>query len=228
MIRMVVFDMAGTTVNEHNVVYKTLHRAIVQTGLDISPEDVLRIGAGKEKRQAIADTLLEYGQGIDDLDLIYDKFLEQLTQAYANLEVSLMPGTESVFRNLRKAGVYVVLNTGYNRSTALALLNKLSWQEDRDFDLLVTADQVASARPAPDMILRAMAHFCINDPGQVAKIGDSVVDIEEGRNAGCGLVFGITGGAQDAVQLQAAGPDAVISLLDELLPRLQIVERFIS
>ena len=216
MIRMVVFDMAGTTVNEHNVVYKTLHRAIVQTGLDVSLEAVLRIGAGKEKRQAIQDTLLEFGQGVEDLDLIYEKFAVQLSEAYEKLEVSPMPGTEAVFQSLRTAGVYVVLNTGYDRPTALTLLQKLSWQESRDFDLLVTADQVMHPRPRPDMILKAMACFGITDPGEVAKVGDAVADIEEGRNAGCGLVLGITTGAHTHDQLRAARPDRIIASLAEL------------
>ncbi len=36
MIRLVVFDMAGTTVNEDNVVYKTLQRAINEFGFNFS------------------------------------------------------------------------------------------------------------------------------------------------------------------------------------------------
>ena len=47
-IELVVFDMAGTVVNENNVVYKTLHRAINQNGCFISLNFVLEHGAGKE------------------------------------------------------------------------------------------------------------------------------------------------------------------------------------
>ena len=58
MIRMVVFDMAGTTVDEDNVVYKTLQSEINKAGFSFSLEQVLAEGAGKEKRQAIKDILL--------------------------------------------------------------------------------------------------------------------------------------------------------------------------
>jgi len=36
MIEMVVFDMAGTTVDEDNVVYKTLQKAINESGFNFS------------------------------------------------------------------------------------------------------------------------------------------------------------------------------------------------
>ncbi len=49
---MVVFDMAGTTVNEDNIVYKTLRAAINHAGFEFSLDQVLAQGAGKEKKQA--------------------------------------------------------------------------------------------------------------------------------------------------------------------------------
>ena len=56
-IELVVFDMAGTTVNEDNVVYKTVQQVINEEGFNISLADVLEHAAGKEKHQAITDVL---------------------------------------------------------------------------------------------------------------------------------------------------------------------------
>jgi len=50
-IKMVVFDMAGTTVNEDNMVYKTLRTAINEAGFDFTLDQVLEQGAGNEKLQ---------------------------------------------------------------------------------------------------------------------------------------------------------------------------------
>lgn len=47
-IQLAVFDMAGTTVNEDNVVYKTVRDAFAKHGVEVSLETVLRFGAGKE------------------------------------------------------------------------------------------------------------------------------------------------------------------------------------
>ena len=61
-IKMVVFDMAGTTVDEDNVVYKTLQEAIVKHSIPVTLEEVLSHGAGKEKqnshtKQSVARTI---------------------------------------------------------------------------------------------------------------------------------------------------------------------------
>jgi beta-phosphoglucomutase-like phosphatase (HAD superfamily) len=48
MIKMVVFDMAGTTVNEGNVVYKTLRQAINERGYNVTLGEVLEKGAGRK------------------------------------------------------------------------------------------------------------------------------------------------------------------------------------
>jgi phosphoglycolate phosphatase-like HAD superfamily hydrolase len=51
------------------------------------------------------------------------------------------------------------------------------------------------------MIHELMRHFGITDPAHVAKAGDTPADLEEGTNAGCGLVIGVTNGTHSRVQL---------------------------
>ena len=46
MIKLVVFDMAGTTVDEDNVVYKTVREAINSKGYSFSQDEVQAVGAG--------------------------------------------------------------------------------------------------------------------------------------------------------------------------------------
>jgi len=226
MIKMVVFDMAGTTVDEDNVVYKTLRTAINQAGYNLSLDEVLAQGAGKEKRQAIKSILQVYAAKDDNVlvDNIYTSFIEQLADAYATLEVLPQPNATDLFGALSEKNILVVLNTGYNRETAQSLVAKLGWEEGVEFDLLVTADDVDKNRPNPDMIWFAMKHFGITDGREVAKVGDSIIDIEEGRNAGCILNVGVTTGAHTLEQLQSANPEGIIHNLLELLPLVDAVE----
>lgn len=217
---MVVFDMAGTTVNEDNIVYKTLRTAINHAGFNFSLDQVLAQGAGKEKRQAIRSVLSTYA-GVNNEVLtakIYDEFIVSLTNAYANEEILPQPNALALFSALKDRNILVVLNTGYDRSTASSILEKLGWKEGIEFDALVTASDVSANRPYPDMIEFAMKRFDILDSTSVVKIGDSTIDIEEGQNAGCGLSIGITTGAHTAAQLQAAKPDQIINNLIDLLP----------
>lgn len=215
---MVVFDMAGTTVDEQNLVYKTLHEAILDGGLSVDFSEVLRLGAGREKKDAIATIMKQYetGPASELTDRIYDDFMQRLEIAYRNAEVIPEPGAEALFDWLRSEGVYVVLNTGYSHETADRLMEKLHWHVPDTVDALVTASEVEAARPAPDMIRLAMDQFGIDDGGEVVKVGDSMIDIEEGKNALCALTIGITTGAHTREQLQSVHPDYVIDHLLEI------------
>jgi phosphonatase-like hydrolase len=222
MVKMVVFDMAGTTVNENNVVYKTLQKAINEAGFNFTLDEVLAEGAGKEKLQAIKSILSVYRQKNDDKlsENIYQHFIKYLAKAYDELDVLPNDNAENLFKALKEKNIFVVLNTGYNFETAQSLINKLGWKKGEEFDDLITATDVKNNRPHPDMILLAMKHFNIINGNEVVKVGDSSIDIEEGKNAGCGLTFGITTGAHTVKQLQFAKPDFIIDNLIELLPLL--------
>jgi phosphonatase-like hydrolase len=220
MIKMVVFDMAGTTVNENMIVYKTLRKSINEAGFDFTMEQVLTEGAGKEKMDAIRSILRVYANQ-EDANLtenIYQHFIVSLQRAYDTEDILPQDNAEDLFRALREKGILIVLNTGYNEKTAKQLITKLGWEKGGEFDSLVTATDVQHSRPHPDMILLAMKQFGITDALEVAKVGDSIIDIEEGANAGCGLNIGITTGAHTRDQLSSANPDQIIDNLLELLP----------
>ncbi|MGK9124525.1 phosphonatase-like hydrolase [Olivibacter sp. SA151] len=224
-IKMVVFDMAGTTVDEDNIVYKTLQKAINEAGFDFSLEQVLAEGAGKEKKQAIRSILARY-ENIENeglVDSIYESFRQQLDQAYEREEIVPQKNAEELFRALKERNILVVLNTGYDRITAQSIIDKLRWKEGEQIDALVTASDVPENRPYPDMIHFAMKRFNITDGSQVAKIGDSTIDIKEGQNAGCGLNIGITTGAHTVEQLETANPDKIIGDLIDVLSLLDEV-----
>ena len=218
MIKLVVFDMAGTTVDEDNVVYKTVRAMINDAGYDFTLDQVLEHGAGKEKSQAIRDVLALDGQSHSDEEVasIFSNFKSRLAQAYDELDVREQPGATEVFRKLREIGVKVVLNTGYDRATAEGLIAKIGWEIGKDIDSLVTASDVVEGRPGPDMILKAMADTGIDSASEVAKIGDSQIDIQEGQNANCGMTFGVTTGSQTEDLLQAANPTHVVNSLNEM------------
>jgi len=219
-IKMVVFDMAGTTVDENNLVYKTLMKTINEAGFDFTLDQVLAEGAGKEKKQAIRSVLKVFANVEDEevTGVIYKNFLAQLTAAYSKADILPQDNALELFAALKKRNIYAVLNTGYDRPTAQSIIAKLGWIEGIDFDGLVTASDVSKNRPEPDMIYFAMNKYNILNSSQVIKVGDSIVDIQEGQNAGCGLSIGITTGAHTPEQLLSANPFKVINNLMELIP----------
>jgi phosphonatase-like hydrolase len=219
VIELVVFDMAGTTVDEDNVVYKTVQQVINDEGFNVSLKEVLKYGAGKEKHQAISDVLRACTQ-LTDINLIakkaFSKFKIALTIAYENLEIKTFEGTEQLFKDLRDRDIKVVLNTGYDSKMAHLLLDKLGWIVGETIDGLVTADDVENGRPEGDMIILAMKNTGVVDARKVLKVGDSAIDIEEGKNANCGITAGVLTGAQNRTQIQEANPTYIIESLNEL------------
>jgi phosphonatase-like hydrolase len=219
MIKMVVFDMAGTTINEDNMVYKTIQKVLNNAGSNFSLQQVLADGAGKEKRQAIKSILSsKYGIVRNDyIEELYNAFNAELSIAYAVNEIFPQDGAVNLMQALKQKNIITILNTGYNSSTANFILNKINWHKGREYDDLITASDVEKNRPEPDMILLAMQKYEITKPDVVAKIGDSIIDIEEGKNAGCGLTIGITTGAHTYEQLKTAEPDYIINKLEDML-----------
>ncbi len=217
-IKLAVFDMAGTVVNEDNVVYKTLMEAINNNGFEVSLDFVLEHGAGKEKHQAIKD-IIKADSGSADAQLaktIFEEFKKLLDKAYQDLDVTSYMGVEELLYFLRNNNIKVALNTGYDRKTAELLLQKMEWAKGMEYDELVTADDVVLGRPNPDMIDEAMRRLGIEDPKFVLKAGDSIIDILEGKNAKCGITVGVTTGAHTYEQLAGAEPTFVLDSLTSL------------
>lgn len=218
-IQLVVFDMAGTTVDEGNLVYKTVQKVINDEGYKVSLDNVLNYGAGKEKYQAIYDVLKECTNS-NTIELTaqraFSNFKPALETAYAALEIKTFEGTEALFKDLRDKNIKVVLNTGYDFITANNLLLKLGWSVGETIDALVTSDDVKNGRPDGDMIVKAMELTGIKDPAKVLKVGDSAIDIEEGKSANCGMTAGVLTGAQTREQIQNANPTIIINSLTEL------------
>lgn len=230
-IQLCVFDMAGTTVNEKNLVYKTVRDAINDTLQQVAQTDTqvdlavcLEFGAGKEKHQAISDILNEVlkndniaATDIDQwTDNAFATFKSALAQAYTKDTVATFDGMLALFEQLKQSGKKVVLNTGYDRQTANKIITLLGWSVGGEIDALITADDVDNGRPAPDMITLAMDTFGIEHAQHVLKAGDSGIDIEEGKNAGCGLCVGVLTGAQTQAQLEQYAPDIVLDRLTDL------------
>ena len=216
-IKLAVFDMAGTTVNEDNVVYKTVQQALANAGVVIDLETVLEFGAGKEKYQAIKD-VLEHDGSAERVNAseVFADFKQMLKRAYFDLKVLPYEGVEELFGTLKANGVKVVLNTGYDQQTAHTLLDKLNWKVGDKIDALITADDVVNGRPSSEMIDKAMEMFQITNSEQVLKAGDSIIDIEEGQNANCGITVGVLTGAHTRTQLETINPTLILDSLPEL------------
>lgn len=205
-IALVVFDIAGTTVNDDDSVNRCLRGSLLAAGLEVTAAQVNTV-MGLPKPDAIA-ILIGRSPLRDELrervDLIHRDFVARSIAFYeSDPSVHEVPGTMRVFEMLKRSGILVALNTGFNRSIAQVILERLGWSGSRLIDATICSDEVRRGRPHADMIETLMSRFGIADPKRVAKVGDTPSDLEEGHGAGCGLVVGVTAGTHTRYQLES-------------------------
>lgn len=218
-IRLAVFDIAGTTVADDHAVANAFRNAFESYGYgDISEEDVKPL-MGYKKPIAIRMVLDKLGVE-EDIALeedIHDEFVSEMMDYYEySPDVKPMPEAENVFLLLKEKGIKVALNTGFSKDIADVILRRLQWKDRGLIDDYIASDEVEAGRPQPFMIQTLMQRAGITDANEVIKIGDTEVDVNEGRNAGCGLVIAVTTGAFTKEQLQEYNPDHIIDDLSQL------------
>ena len=218
-IKAVVFDMAGTTIDEGKMVYECVRLTLEQFGLHYSLEEVMKRVGGMNKKEGIK-MLMELKLGkvekekAEEAAEIFRKMVEEVYRTSG--QIREMPGASELFSHLQKKNIKVVLDTGYIRSTADLLIEKMGWNDKKLIDFSITSDEVTQGRPAPLMIERALAHFNIKSAGDVIKVGDTRSDVEEGINAGCKYVVGMISTQYTKDDLLAMGATHAISSLEEL------------
>jgi phosphonatase-like hydrolase len=196
--KLVVFDMAGTTVQDgEGVVNRALRTALAGYGVTVTFDDVNEV-MGLPKPDAIR----RLSRGHSDISVakVYVDFEQAMVDHYrTSPEVAAISGAKDVFGALRAAGIKVALDTGFARPIVDAIVERLGWAEL--LDATVASDEVVHGRPQKDLVLEAMARTGITDVQTVAKVGDTPSDIQEGQAAGCMWVIAVTEGSHTLDQL---------------------------
>ncbi|MGA7206958.1 MAG: phosphonatase-like hydrolase [Specibacter sp.] len=198
MIELAAFDMAGTTIDDHGLVYVALQEAVEETGAPVSATD-LQHWMGADKVAAITALMERGGQDptAERVAAAFTRFRAILAEHYAATPPVALPGVEAAIATLRGRGIKVALTTGFDDGVAHPLLESLGWRVGGGagtmVDAVVTTSDVAAGRPAPYMIHRAMEKTGVVNVGAVLAAGDTAVDVQAGRNAGAISVGVLTG-----------------------------------
>ncbi|MFF3868910.1 HAD-IA family hydrolase [Micromonospora sp. NPDC001898] len=129
-------------------------------------------------------------------------------------QVPVVDGVADLLQTLRTRGFRLAVATGKAGPRARSLLTTLNLIQH--FDHVVGSDEVANAKPAPEIVLRALSLLGA-EPDAAVMVGDAPADIRSARAAGVTSVAA-TWATVDEDDLMAAGPDLVIHSPDELLP----------
>jgi phosphonoacetaldehyde hydrolase len=220
-IRLVVFDWAGTTV-DHGCFAPVAPfvEALAKHGVTISAAEA-RGPMGLDKKDhlrallALPDAARQWRDahgGLppaeDDVDRVFADVVPLAIES-VRAHSDVIEGTLEAVKDLRARGIAIGSTTGYFREAADVCFARAAEQGFAP-DAAYGASDVPAARPAPWMVLRNMEQLGVYPSAHVLKVGDTVPDIEEGRNAGA-WTAGVTATSNDvglmAADLAALPPD---------------------
>ena len=224
-IQLVVFDIAGTTVSDKGDIAVAFIDAFKKHGYAIAVEEVNKV-MGFRKKDAIKTLLDKFYPDQENSDefieKIHDAFLKNMISFYENdHDLKALPYAEETFHTLKQQAIKVALNTGFTKAITDTIVSRLNWHITGMIDHIISSDEVPQGRPHPFMIRSIMNILKIGDVKRVAKVGDTQVDVQEGRNTGCGLVVSVTTGTYTREQLEKYDPDHIIDSLKELPALIQ-------
>jgi phosphonoacetaldehyde hydrolase len=194
-LRLVVFDWAGTTV-DHGCFgpVAPFIAAFAARGVTLTPAEA-RAPMGLDKKDhlraltrlpAVAERWqAKHGRPCTEADVeeLYTAHFVPLQLRAVREHCRLIPGLLESVAFLRGRGIKVGSTTGYFRDAA-ELVYEAAREQGYAPDVNLCPADVPGGRPAPWMIFRAMEAVGAYPPAAVLKVGDTVPDIEEGRNAG--------------------------------------------
>ncbi len=225
-LELVVFDIAGTTVKDNGEIAIAFKTAMAEFGYEI-PVAKINPLMGYKKPEAIRMMLHEFEQDIAVINMqyindIHEAFIEKMVQFYREAAViEPLPHAAEVFAFLRENSIKIGLDTGFSKIITNVIIDRLGWIKDGKVDCFVCSDEVPMGRPHPYMIEKIMQQTGVTNAANVVKVGDTEVDINEGKNAGCKYSIAVTTGAFSKEELLPYEPSFIIDDLQELIPILQ-------
>ena len=217
-VKLAVFDMAGTTVSDNNDVANAFQKAFLSKALSVTNAEINPL-MGFHKPTAIRMILEQKGIPFDDrlITDIHESFVNEMLHFYEHDPgVQPMEGAEDLFFYLKEHGVLIALNTGFSRKIAATIINRFQWLERGLVDDFIGSDEVPEGRPHPYMIAELKNRLGLSGEDIVMKVGDTVVDIKEGRNAGCTYVISVTTGTAAREELEGHQPTHIVDALSQI------------
>lgn len=211
-----LFDLDGTLVDSVYQHVLAWREALEQAGLPLAVWRIhRRIGmSGGLFVNALAR---ETGRTLNADEVARVQVLHMEAFRRYSAQVRPLPGARELLAYLAAAGVSHAIATSGYRESAAASLQTLGASDV----LLITRDQVARAKPDPDLFLAAAERLNVPIERSVV-VGDSIWDLLAARRAHA-LGVGLLSGGYGAEELQRAGAYRVYEDPADLLAHLDEV-----
>jgi 2-phosphoglycolate phosphatase len=203
----VVFDLDGTLIDSYPAIAASVNFVRQAHGLlPLSAADVKQhVGRGPD--YLLAHTVADFQPEID---------LARYQAHHPTVmldNTALLPGAEEALAALHGSGKQLGLCSNKPRLFSGKLLEHFGMA--KYFSVVLGPEDVARPKPAPDMLVTALARLRL-PADQVLYVGDMTVDIETARAAGV-AVWVVPTGSDNRAALKAARPDRILPRLASLI-----------
>ncbi|MDR2731839.1 MAG: phosphonoacetaldehyde hydrolase [Fibromonadaceae bacterium] len=203
-INAIILDWAGTTVDYGCFApVNAFINAFGAFGIKANVEET-RAPMGLQKRRHIEKMLEQPGLASqwlkvngrahtqDDINRIYARFEPALFEVLTG-HADPLPGVIETIAHIRKMDIAIGSTTGYTQAM-MNVLVPLAKKKGYAPDCIVCPDDTSEGRPHPYMLWRNLEKLGMQSIHGILKVGDTVADMQEGKNAGC-LCVGVLKGS---------------------------------
>ncbi len=212
--KLVLIDLDGTLVDSVPDLAHAADAMMTDLDLPLRGEDNVRNWVGNGVERLVKRTLtgeLDAEPEESLYERAYPIFYEHYLQSNGKYS-RLFPGVQQGLEILKQKGLTIGCVTNKAESFTLPLLQA---KEILDyFSIVVSGDTTAKKKPDPMPLFYATDKLSIA-PAESLILGDSMHDVEAGRNAGF-QVIAVSYGYNHGVDIREAKPDAVIDSFVEL------------
>ena len=208
----IVFDFDGTLVDSTRAVKQAFEETLAELG-----ERTPRRSGEKNLDTLSCHTLSEmfHAAGITESDHI-DRAVDTYNRRYlaiSPIQSAPFPEVPQVLQSLQDRDITLAVATNERRENLDALLPAFGL--DSFFEATICENEVSRSKPEPEM-LHTLLKTMNADPLKTLMVGDSNLDMEMGRRAGC-RTCAAGYGTHSAGELNAAAPDCIIHHPKELV-----------
>jgi HAD superfamily hydrolase (TIGR01509 family) len=211
MAKAIIFDVDGVILDTEALAAQATIQAIKEFyDIELAPEDFHEF-LGRDVRGYIEGALAKHGYKADDLEGLVERRLD-IMEGLMKESLQVFPGVRECIEKLQDSDMKTAIATSSQYEKIIEGFKDVHIDIER-FDVIVTGDDIANLKPAPDIYLETAKRLNL-EPKQCLVIEDAITGVQAAKAAGM-VCIAVTNSFPDE-KLIEAGADMILPSLETL------------
>lgn len=204
-MQAVIFDLDGTIVFSHPTHFAAYDRLFRKFGIKWNYQEFNDIFAGTGAPSIIKLILERHGIKNLDLPKLVQEKRNYFDEILVEKGLNIVPGFFDFLKRINKLGLKKAIASGSSKQNIIAILKSIGILDE--FAEIVSGEEVAFPKPAPDIFLEAARRINIT-PAQCLVIEDTEHGVNAAKSAGMKCIALLTTLKKEV--LETAEPDEIV------------------